>query len=656
MRSICISILLITLFNMASGQVQSDTVIAERPDSTAPIVRTWQLVDDYSRMEDWTLDTMQTSFQIYNPVMKYSFCSAYLGNLGLPARSNLYFGNNKKVRFLFLNPYKPYLVLPSDNVYYNIRKPFTILEYSTTGQDRLTREQMIRALHSQNINRYTNAGMDIRLSSSEGQYLNQKAKIGNFRFFGSYIKGDYFAHASFAMNSFRSSENGGLQNDSLFIETNEDGKTYPVNLNDANGSIRNIGIQLTQRYRFGKVTEFKDTSAATGVRKLRERTAKTGSIIHTLVFDRNKRYYEDKISSSTSPFYKHYYIDPKYSYDSTFQQSVVNTLQLMLDENPYRKFDFGARAFVSHELVKYRFNKPPDTTFADSYDTLIHEITERQYNDICVGASLSHTVGTGWNWNFTGKFWLTGYHSGDLLLNGKIDKYMHRGQGQTSLTIGGSLTLMEPSYFLQHYASNHFRWENDFNKTKEIIAFAGIENEPLRFKLKGYLSTISDQVYFDTDTLPAQHHPVNSIFSADVYKHFVLGPFNSTHRLVYQLSTDKNIIRIPQLSYYTSNFFAFSVVKNVLTAEVGFDLLYYTKYKGLSYMPSFGMFYHQDEKELGNYPYVDVFITAKLKRTRFFLKFDHVNSGLTGKNYFHVLHYPMPARAFKFGLSWTFYD
>jgi hypothetical protein len=73
-------------------------------------------------------------------------------------------------------------------------------------------------------------------------------------------------------------------------------------------------------------------------------------------------------------------------------------------------------------------------------------------------------------------------------------------------------------------------------------------------------------------------------------------------------------------------------------------------------MPASGMFYHQDIREIGNYPYFDAFLTAKLKRTRFFVKYDHVNSGFMGKNYFNVLHYPMPGGTFRWGLSWTFYD
>jgi len=73
-------------------------------------------------------------------------------------------------------------------------------------------------------------------------------------------------------------------------------------------------------------------------------------------------------------------------------------------------------------------------------------------------------------------------------------------------------------------------------------------------------------------------------------------------------------------------------------------------------MPATGLFYNQVEKKLGNYPYLDLFLNLKLKRTRFFLKLEHVHSGLLNANYFGALHYPMNARMFKFGLSWTFYD
>jgi hypothetical protein len=73
-------------------------------------------------------------------------------------------------------------------------------------------------------------------------------------------------------------------------------------------------------------------------------------------------------------------------------------------------------------------------------------------------------------------------------------------------------------------------------------------------------------------------------------------------------------------------------------------------------MPATGRFYRQDAEKLGNYPYISPFLNMKLKRTRMFFMFDHVNSGLMGLDYFMVPSYPMNVRMFRYGLAWTFYD
>jgi hypothetical protein len=658
MRILSVIIILFLAVPLIKGQSRSDTTGNAVPDTTAPVVRTWQLKDDYSRLEDYPLDTMQTSFQIFNPVFMQSYCNLYLGNLGLAARTNLYFVPRTDIRYLFLIPYSPYLVKASDNVYFNVRKPFSLLEYSSTGQNKEKRGQMVRAFHTQNINQYLNGGFDLRMSASEGHFTNQRARFTNVRFFSSYIKGDLSFHGSFAYNSLKCNENGGIQSDSLFIETNQDEQTYPVNLADAQSysQMRNLNFQVTSRYRFGKDSVYQDTTSATGFRRLRDRTSKTGSLIHTFEYEHNNRLYEDYTASISEGFYDNFFIDPDGSSDSTFQRSILNTFQIMLDENPSRKNDFGARAFISHELVKYVFNIPPDTNITTDYDTVINFFNKKTYNNIYAGASLVHTVGQGWNWIFTGKIWLTGYRAGDIILNGEIDKFINTRNGKTSISVGGSLTNLEPNYYLAHYASNHLIWENDFNKTKEIIAFIRLNNEPYKFNLKGSISAISDYIYIGNDANPSQYHPVLNVFSAELYKHFKLGPFNSINRMVYQIPTNSTIIRMPNFACYSSDFFAFSLAKKVLTVEVGFDLYYYTAYKGYAYIPSSGMFYHQDIKRIGNYPYFDAFLTAKLKRTRFFVKYDHFNAGLMGKNYFNVLHYPMPGATFRWGLSWIFYD
>ena len=498
-------------------------------------------------------------------------------------------------------------------------------------------------------------GLDLRLINSGGMYANQLSKLTNFTFFGSRTGKDYSVHSGFHFNGINAEQNGGLQSDSIFINSNDEPNTYDVNLEDVNSRIRGLNYNFTQRYRFGKTEEVVDTTSLTGVRKLRDKTSKTGSFIHTLNFERNYRHFTDATSGSNPGFYPAYFIDPVGTFDSTYYRNLSNTFQIMLDENPNREKDFGARAFIAHDWVRYAHNIRPDSSFSGN-DTIVTKSRKYQYSNVHVGASALHTVGGGWSWVFAGKFYPLGYKAGDIVLRGEITRMFQGNKGESRIQISGSLSTGEPDHFLKHYESNHYQWHNDFRKVKDIRGALLISNEAISLSARADLSLVSGYVYFNEQALPAQHNPVISIIGFDVDKKFRLGPFHSDHRLVYHLNTNKNVVRIPDLSYYTSDYFSFDLVKNVLHIEIGFDLYYYTRYRGLAYAPSSGMFYAQEIREIGNYPYGNLFLTAKLKRTRFFLRWDHVYAGQIEKNYFHVLHYPIPGKVMRIGLSWTFYD
>jgi hypothetical protein len=327
----------------------------------------------------------------------------------------------------------------------------------------------------------------------------------------------------------------------------------------------------------------------------------------------------------------------------------------MLYENPNRKNDFGARAFISHDWVKYAYNTPFDTIIHNG-DTNISSHKEHQYHNLHFGASVLHTVGGGWDWIFAGRYYLFGYKAGDLILEGSITKKFQGQRGESQIGISGKLSTEEPDHYLNFYESNNFRWNNDFRKVKDIRGSLLVSNEAIQLSAGANLSLITDLVYFTDSAVPAQHTGVVSVIGLNLHKHFNAGIFHSDHQIHYQLSSDNNVLRLPDLSYFTSNYISFTVVKNALTAQIGFDLYYYTRYRALAFAPSSGIFYNQDIREMGNYPYLNPFLTAKLKRTRFFLRYDHAYAGLIKKDYFHVLYYPMPGMIFRFGLSWTFYN
>jgi hypothetical protein len=93
--------------------------------------------------------------------------------------------------------------------------------------------------------------------------------------------------------------------------------------------------------------------------------------------------------------------------------------------------------------------------------------------------------------------------------------------------------------------------------------------------------------------------------------------------------------------------------------QVGGEVYYNSRFYGDGYMPVTGMFYMQRAVKLGDYPYTDIFINFKVKRIRFFFKYEHLNSSIFNQKEFLAPHYPVDPNSpipLKFGISWTFYD
>jgi hypothetical protein len=90
--------------------------------------------------------------------------------------------------------------------------------------------------------------------------------------------------------------------------------------------------------------------------------------------------------------------------------------------------------------------------------------------------------------------------------------------------------------------------------------------------------------------------------------------------------------------------------------QIGFDTRYNTKYYADAYSPATGLFYLQNEKKYGNYPYIDIYANLRLKRTIVFFKMLNIGTNFLDGEYITTPNYPMPRSNFRFGLSWLFYD
>jgi hypothetical protein len=90
--------------------------------------------------------------------------------------------------------------------------------------------------------------------------------------------------------------------------------------------------------------------------------------------------------------------------------------------------------------------------------------------------------------------------------------------------------------------------------------------------------------------------------------------------------------------------------------QLGIDTRYNTSFYADAYQPGTARFYLQSEQEIGNYPFIDLHVNLKLKRTRFYFKLMNAASGLVGDNYYAAPDYPYYRRTFRIGVAWSFYE
>ena len=146
----------------------------------------------------------------------------------------------------------------------------------------------------------------------------------------------------------------------------------------------------------------------------------------------------------------------------------------------------------------------------------------------------------------------------------------------------------------------------------------------------------------------------------NVYQFAAYIPFHikgfGIHSNIYAQFADNEKVNIPFFVTRQTVYYGFFMFKKALYFQVGVDFLYNTAYYANAYNPVLQQFHLQNEKEIGNYPYLDFFIRIKLNRFQFSVKGTHLLAGALGYNYYLVPHYPAKNRGFALGILWHFYD
>ena len=643
------------------SEAKKDTVVFK--------MKVFQLQNGYSQLNKSCLDTSFVDYQTYSPLLKKSISLQTLGNFGASAQSNDYFQRSSEPgEFIFLKKYKDYGRWPKDIQFYNTTKPFTSLEYGQWFSNKPKGESWVKVFHTQNIKPSLNVGFTYYSISSQGKYLNQEAKDNNLSFFASYNIERYDLWFIIGKNKFKNQENGGL----LFPTDIENPDLKPENLpvwfEGTTAETKNSFGVISHQYKFGKWIKQQDST------EIFQKFITRFALMHTVEFSDNSRYFVEVEPNPFNDFTdsrgKVYFYGTDHlpyikgvkgseiipsTQDKSGMKRVTNMFYIKAVEASDRKYTFGKQAYIGNDLINVYF---PRKELLYTPGLMLPPLGFTQSDKLTntfIGGSIFRTEGKFWNWNANGRYFIHGYRFADFELSGQIEKPIRTSRDTSFIKINASMTNTTPDYFYNHFYSNHFMWENSFNKTYELKLGAVYDNPFRRFKVGFKYSIVNNFIYWNEASLPAQASSEFSVAQLFLKKDFKFGVLNIENSFLYQKSTTTVYLHVPEVSTRNTIFIQ-GIYAKVLTFQLGVDFRYDTKYYADYYSPALGMFYVQNKEKIGDYPWLDAFVNLKIKRTRFYVKYSNMGTMMVRGKHFTTPGYAAQVASASFGLSWTFYD
>ena len=644
-------------------------------ENTPRILETFSLPDSlyYKRLVTWNRDplfskvevrpkdtTFNYTFNDY-PFMKEDVGATYLGIIGSPVVTYDFFKRRSVDKVSFYEPYETYSYSPSTLPMYNTKTPYTELAYWGTLLAHTENEEAdIHVLTTQNILPELNLMLEYDRYGANGMLLSEDTDNRTFVAAGNYIGRRYQAHAGYIRNSIRKSENGGIVDNFWIRDTTVGSREIAVHLNDADTRVVKNTYFLDQKLRIPMtfLTDLlrgRDTTAADGGF---DRDGTTAFIGHSSEFSTVRKIYSDKIGTNDRigrDFYNdNFFIHPTQSNDSLrvmkLENKVFVQLQPWAADAVLSTLDVGiGNRIRKHYLFRPEgwLYRPSDVTWNSTY----------LYGG--VGGQLREAV----SWNAQGYYTFLGQEINDLGLSAdaSLNLYPFRRHRKSPLSFSAHFetTLEEPDFYVQHYYSNHYKWENDFGKisTTRLEAKLSVPHWDLE-ATAGY-ALLGNNIYYDTLGIVRQNVSPMSVAKFSLMKNFTLGKVHFDNRALVQLSSNPAVMPLPLAALNLRWYFQFNIVSaDIMNMQIGANVLWTTKWNAPAYSPALGQFHNQNKEQFGGgSPYVDAFVNVQWKRATVFVKLVNANMGwpMDSADYFSAAGFIRSQRAFKFGIWWPFY-
>jgi len=554
-------------------------------------------------------DTLLTNFHQFNRASQFDNFIVATGNINSPYY-DLDFNKNINIGFqTALFDFSEYSFTRHNIHYFDTKTPFTSVFYAQGDKE----TQQLNAMHSRNINPWLNFTLHFAATGADGFYIQQALHNRQFYFSTNFKSknNNYKLFASYIYNRYHQQCNGGIKSQDFDSVIWRLRVIQPVLLNEAEQTVKNNSLNF---YQFFKP----DSSSPV-------------SIAHSLMLTKNYfKYVDEDVSES---YYKNIFIDSNMTNDSILWQLVENNLFFMNSSEYKKKIDF--QSGFKHQSLLYQ-NLSIDTSMY-YFGFFAHLQKKILRVNLFLKADYA----------------LSGQLRGDYKFTGGVfsEKIKH-----SEFSFEGSLTKQSTPVFYRFADMNHLNWNNSFNQAiYQQIRFK-YKNENIRIKLNFDFSNVINYKYITDSIRPATLVDPVQVIALKAQHLLKLGNFYLSNHLLYQYSSNKDIIPLPLWALHHQFYYESDLYKNKFRLQTGYSVFIHHRFYMPAYFAQANLFYLQNTNLIGHYPATEIFLNMAIKRARIFVKVEQLHTFLMLKNSWSLPDYPVNPFNFKFGVSWLFYD
>ncbi len=526
-----------------------------------------------------------------------------------------------------------YMIDEKDDIsFYRTPTPLTELKFLTTHN----RGQQADAFLATNLSPEFNLMIGYRGHRSEGHYAFEEVASGSFRTSFNYTSKDkrYQLLGFYTYNDGQQQENGGLLFSASQFESGDpqfgDRKLIDTRLSDMNHRIVQRAYYIDQRY---EITEH-------------------FSALQQLHYD--SRYFQMTQANNTADFGEAINggaIDDKHAVSMTdlsggleFKNKTIGTLQARL--RYLRAGQYLKDTILSEEVTQNRstiyndlraegilYSKWGSVDLRSEVGVPLKQETQGLYVDAVVKVALDSTV---------------------------------------SLKAGLNRSERLPSLNKIRYASDYqlFHWNRQ--NTQPLVKFnslyASLETDRWGSMTAGfdridnysYFAAINREGVLSSDETLVRPHVTDSPVEIKYIEYQGALHYNKwtldLRARIQEPGATESYYNLPKAILRSTLYYSTDLFEKAMFAQIGVKAHYFDAFYADAYHPVLGEFYVQNEKMIGGYPLVDVFINAKVRTMRLFLTYQHVNSSVSNNDYFAAPNYPYRDGVVRFGFVWNFFD